>query len=281
MGIGGLIAGALGGAAEGYGKGAEMEMKKASEIDLKKQISEMDSEMRLREDEVRRQRDVSGRVDEEKRLQTPEYLANQAKAAAARFDALVAAGVPAAEARALVATGEAAAQTRKALAPVNVEAATAEFKANAPLDVAKATAATTAKITETGALAGDAGFLEGTAKLSKATKAAEIEQARIRAEAISGRNGGFVKVRSTYTDNQGQKLAVMSDGTTKVLGKAADYDKTLSTLITNMTKNDPFKFGKLSETEKRKQAEERLHGQIVVPSSGVDLSKFERDAAAD
>jgi hypothetical protein len=36
--LAGLIAGAVGGAAEGYGKGAEMEMKKQNELDLKKQL---------------------------------------------------------------------------------------------------------------------------------------------------------------------------------------------------------------------------------------------------
>ena len=74
----------------------------------------------------------------------------------------------------------------------------------------------------------------------------------------------------------------MSDGTTKVLGKAADYDKTLSNLITKMAKDD-YKFAKLPEAEKRKQAEARLRGQIeVAPSSGPkDLSKYERDRAVN
>jgi hypothetical protein len=90
-------------------------------------------------------------------------------------------------------------------------------------------------------------------------------------------------VRSTYTNSDGQKIAVMSDGSEKTLGKAADYDKSLSNLITKMAKDD-YKFAKLPETEKRKQAELRLRGQLVPPSSGRDLSglsAYERDAKAD
>jgi hypothetical protein len=64
-----------------------------------------------------------------------------------------------------------------------------------------------------------------------------------------------------------------------VLGKSSDYDKTVSNLVTKMAKDD-YKFAKLPEAEKRKQAEARLRGQLVVPSSGPkDLSKYERDKA--
>jgi hypothetical protein len=46
-----------------------------------------------------------------------------------------------------------------------------------------------------------------------------------------------------------------------------------------MSKDD-YKFAKLPEAEKRKQAEQRLRGQIVVPNAGPkDLSKYERDKA--
>ena len=148
----------------------------------------------------------------------------------------------------------------------------------------KAADAVIAKIAETKTLAGDADYLEGTGKLSKASKAGEIEMTRIRADALKDRPSGggssTVKVRSTYTNSNGQKIAVMSDGSEKPLGKAADYDKTLSNLITKMAKDD-YKFAKLPEAEKRKQAEARLRGQIEVgPSTGPkDLSKYERDKA--
>ena len=151
----------------------------------------------------------------------------------------------------------------------------------------KASAAVAAKILETKTLSESDDFIKGETKLSEAKGAAGTKQAQIRADSIKDRGGAggtsAVKVRSTYTDDQGQKIAVLSDGTTKVLGKAADYDKTLSNLVTKMAKDD-YKFAKLPEAEKRKQAELRLRGQLVAPSSGRDLSglsAYERDAKAD
>ena len=262
--LGGLISGVLGGAAKAYGEGAQMEMKKQSELDLRKQLLEAESEKRLREDEVKRGRDVSDRITEEARVQSPEFLA-KAKATD-------------------LAKAQGAIENRVTLAPQAAGADTAEYTAKKPLDLTKATDAVIAKIAETTSLSGDASYLEGMAKLSKASKAAEIQMNQTRADALkdrstSGGGSSAVKVRSTYTDDQGQKLAVMSDGSTKVLGKAADYDKTLSNLVTKMAKDD-YKFAKLPENEKRKQAEERLRGQISVPSTGPkDLSKYERDKA--
>ena len=283
--FGGLISGVMGRTAEGYTKAADMEMRKQGELDLKKQLMEAETEKQLRMDEIKRGRDVSDRLTEEARVQSPEYLANQAKAEAGRFDALIAAGVPAAEAKVLVAKGVAAAGVEKTLAPVKAEAAKVTYEAGKPLDVQKAADAVIAKIAETKTLSEDTGYLEGTGKLSKAAKAADIQMTQIRADAVkdrstSGGGSNAVKVRSTYTDDKGQKVAVLSDGSTKVLGKAADYDKTLSSLITKMAKDD-YKFAKLPEAEKRKQAEARLRGQIEVgPSTGPkDLSKYERDKA--
>ncbi len=87
--LGGLISGVLGGAAKAYGEGAQMEMKKQSELDLRKQLLEAESEKRLREDEIRRGRDI----DEETRKMSPAYLAAQATAEAGKFDALIKDGV--------------------------------------------------------------------------------------------------------------------------------------------------------------------------------------------
>lgn len=232
MSIGGLIAAALGGAAEGYGKGAEMEMKKQSELDLKKQLADAEMERQLRVDEIKRSRDIA---------QIKPLAEAEAEAAPIR------------------AKGEAAA------APIK----------------------TAAEIEATNTLANDAGYVTSAGKLAEAKGAAGIKAAQIRADSIrdrpSGGGSSAVKVRSVYTDDQGQKVAVLSDGTTKVLGKAADYDKTLANLITKMAKDDG-KFAKLPEADKRKQAEERLRGQLVAPSSGKDLSglrAYDRDATAD
>jgi hypothetical protein len=260
MNIGGLIAAAVGGAAEGYGKGADMEMKKQSELDLRKQLMDAETERQLRVDEIKRGRDIA----EETRKMSPEYIAQTTAADLER--------------------NKGALGNRTTLAPLTAEAATAEYKAGKPLEDIKTTDAIKRKIEETVTLSKDQDFIAGETALAKAKGAAGITAAQIRANSIKDRaasgGGGAVKVRSTYTDDSGQKIAVLSDGTTKVLGKAADYDKTLSNLVTKMAKDD-YKFAKLPEAEKRKQAEERLRGSIVVPSSGRDLSKYERDATAD
>jgi len=290
--FGGLISGVMGRAAEGYGKAADMEMRKQGELDLKKQLLEVESEKRLREDEIKRERDVTGRLTEETRVQSPTYLAAQAKADADKFKALVAAGVPEAEAQATVAKGTAAAKARETLAPINAKADTTEYTAKKPLDITKAADAVIAKIAETKSLSESDDFIKGETKINLAKGAAGIKAAEIRADSIKDRPSGggssAVKVRSTYTNDQGEKVAVLSDGSTKVLGKAADYDKTLSNLVTKMAKDD-YKFAKLPEAEKRKQAEERLRGQLVPPSSGKDLTglndpkylRQQRDATAD
>ena len=282
--LGGLISGVFGGAAQAYGEGAQMEMKKQSELNLRKQLLEAESEKRLREDEVKRGRDVSDRITEETRTRSPEYLGAVAKADADKFKALVTAGVPEAKAEAMVAEGKAAAKTREALAPINAKAGDVEFEAGKVLEGKKSAAAVAAKILETKTLSESDDFIKGETKLSEAKGAAGTKQAQIRADSIRDRpsssgGAGGVKVRSTYTNSDGQKIAVMSDGSEKTLGKAADYDKSLSNLITKMAKDD-YKFAKLPEAEKRKQAEERLRGQIVVPSTGPkDLSKYVRDKA--
>lgn len=58
MNIGGLIAGALGGAAKGYTDYSESELKKQQAVDLRKQIMQMEEEKDLRVDEIRRNRDI-------------------------------------------------------------------------------------------------------------------------------------------------------------------------------------------------------------------------------
>lgn len=283
--FGGLISGVMGRAAEGYTKAADMEMRKQGELDLKKQLMEVESEKRLREDEIKRGRDVSDRITEETRIRSPEYLEATAKADADKYNALIKAGVPAAKALLTVEEGKASADAETKLAPVKAAAATVTYNANKTLDATKAADAVIAKIAETKTLSESPDYIKGETKLNEAKSAGAIKAAQIRADSIKDRPAGggssTVKVRSTYTNSDGQKIAVMSDGTEKTLGKAADYDKTLSNLVTKMAKDD-YKFAKLPEAEKRKQAEERLRGQLVVPSAGPrDLSKYERDARAD
>jgi len=128
--FGGFIASALGGAAQGYGEGAQMEMKKQAELDLKKQMLDAETEKALRIDEITSGRIKKDRLEEEARLRSPAYLEAQATAAAAKFDAFIKAGVPEAEARALVRQGTVAAGTRESLAPVNAKADVVVAKAD-------------------------------------------------------------------------------------------------------------------------------------------------------
>jgi hypothetical protein len=166
MNIGGLIAAAVGGAAEGYGKGAEMEMKKQGELDLRKQLLEAESEKRLREDETKRERDRA----EETRKMSPEYIAQTVAADLAKTKGGL--------------------ENRKTVAPQAAEVATSEYTANKPLDKTKAADAVTAKITEAGSLAGDAGYLTNVAKLATAAKDPEIKMNKDRTDAVAGRSSG-------------------------------------------------------------------------------------------
>jgi len=105
----------------------------------------------------------------------------------------------------------------------------------------------------------------------------------IRANKPAGGSGSnSVKVRSTYTNSEGNKVAVMSDGSEKTLGKAGDFDKSVASLVTKMSKDD-YNFGKLPEAEKRQKAIERLTGGTGAPrnsdNSGArpPLSSFNRN----
>lgn len=97
----------------------------------------------------------------------------------------------------------------------------------------------------------------------------------------SGSGDGSTKVRSTYTDDQGNKVAVMSDGSTKILGRGMDFDKQVSSVVATMSKND-YAFNKLPEAEKRQKAIERLTGGATAPKNSDNagarppLSTFSR-----
>lgn len=96
-----------------------------------------------------------------------------------------------------------------------------------------------------------------------------------------GAGSSGVKVRSTYTNSDGNKVAVMSDGSEKTLGKAGDFDKSVASLVNTMSKND-YQFSKLPESEKRAKAIERLTGGTSAPRNSDNpgarppLSSFNR-----
>lgn len=85
----------------------------------------------------------------------------------------------------------------------------------------------------------------------------------------SGGGSSSPKVRSTYTNDAGQKVAVMSDGSEKTLGKTADYNVRVAALIANQEKSD-YAFKKLSEDEKKAWATNRLaSGGASPPPTGA------------
>jgi hypothetical protein len=267
MNIGGLIAAAVGGAAEGYGKGADMEMKKQSELDLRKQLMEAETERQLRVDEIKRGRDIA---EEDRKMSDP-YLT---KAAAADLK-----------------KNTLGAQNRKTIAPLTAEAADVEFEAGKGLEGKKATAATTAKITEAGSLAGDAGYLTNVAKLATAAKDPEIKMNKDRADAIAGRSSGGGsggKPKSETTADLDRIVKRSEADAARILGvDKKDLNRTYSNL---QKKKDPASVALLEKTKPYMDdldaASTRLKnwkaGAPQPSGSGRDLSglsAYERDRA--
>jgi hypothetical protein len=215
----GLIAGALGGAAEGYGQAANMEMKKQSELDLKKQLMEAETANQLQIDAVTRERTKTDRLAEETRIRSPEYLAQTAEAEAGKYKALVAAGVPAAKAEMLVAEGRSGAETRMALAPVNAEADIVEgasklgvkstlapataavdravYEAGQDLARIQAKDATAAQIQKARDLVADPTYMSDLRKTDLAAHAHLIEIANIRANSLEDVADKRLRAKST------------------------------------------------------------------------------------
>ncbi len=269
MGLAGLIAGALGGAAKGYTEVAETNLKKSAELDLKKQLMEAEADKKLAIDAITRQRDIS---DIGSRTQATAQANLDVAPISAQTDLV---------------KGEAAARNRTTLAPLTAEAAMAEYKAGKPLKDIQTTDAIKAEIEKTTTLAGDEDYIAGETKLSKAKGAATIEAQRLRNEgALTRATGGggtaakAARVQKTITGENGNVIAIMSDGTPKDLGiKSGDYNKQISNLVTKMSKDD-YKFAKLPEADKRKQAEERLRGQISTQlgeSKRKPIESFDRN----
>lgn len=90
---------------------------------------------------------------------------------------------------------------------------------------------------------------------------ARVEAAEVAATRAAARGQGGPYVRSTKTDQSGNVIAIMSDGSTRPLGiKTGDYNARLAKIIGDMEKLEP-KFGKLPEEEKRRRATIRLSGE--------------------
>ena len=290
--LGGLISGVLGGAAKAYGEGAQMEMKKQSELDLRKQLLEAESEKRLREDETRRERDRA----EETRKMSPEYIAQTTAADLERGKGAIANRTTLAPlaAGADIVEGGAKLGTQIALAPAQAAAAKITYDAGKPLDMTKAADAVTAKIKETTSLSGDASYLEGTAKLSKASKAAEIQMNQTRADALKDRpsgSGAGGKPKSETTADLDRIVKRSEADAARILGvDKKDLNRTYANL---QKKKDPASVALLEKTkpymDELDAASTRLKNwKAGVPqSSGSnssstgprDLTKYERDKA--
>lgn len=246
-GLGGIIAGALGGAGGAYAEAAQGELKNQQRMDLEKQMAEVafERDQRIKEADTQR-----SRAEVEYR-QRPEVIENASIA-----DLL----------KSRLALGN-----RATLAPETATAVGAENEAMAPVAAAQAERDIESKINAAKTLGGSKEFLEGTAAVSRATKAAEIDTARIRAESGGGGSGGGggagSRVQKTIVNEDGTVTAIMRDGSTKDLGiKSSDFNKQIANTIATMTKND-YKFGKLPEAEKRAQAVERLTGNKAASST--------------
>lgn len=102
--LGGLIAGALKGAADGYSTYAKGELENQQKLDYQKQIMQMQEEMNLRVDEIKRDRDVrdigrKGTAEAENKLATAPTLARAGVLeATTKIDAATEAGLPGKEA---------------------------------------------------------------------------------------------------------------------------------------------------------------------------------------
>jgi len=266
----GLISGVLGGTAKAYGEGAQMEMKKQSELDLRKQLLEAESEKRLREDEVKRGRDIA----EETRKMSPEYIAQTTAADLERNKGVLA--------------------NRTTLAPLTAEAATAEYKAGKPLEDIKTTDAIKRKIDETVTLSGNEDYIKGETKLSVAKGAAGIEAQRLKNEGYLNRpsGGGAGGKPKTETTADLDRIVKRSEAdAARILGvDKKDLNRTYANL---QKKKDPASVALLEKTkpymDELDAASTRLKNwKAGVPqSSGSnssstgprDLTKYERDKA--
>ena len=128
--FGGFIASALGGAAKGYGEGAQMEMKKQAELDLKKQLLDAEAEKDLRVADINRQRINDARLADEKRVQSPAYLKAQADAEVEKVKALMASGLSAEKAKLFVRQEQDKLQSQTDLLPNQRAAALAAAQSN-------------------------------------------------------------------------------------------------------------------------------------------------------
>lgn len=97
--------------------------------------------------------------------------------------------------------------------------------------------------------------------------------------------GGKLRVQSSFVNDRGVRVLIMSDGSRRDTGvKDAQFGGRIATLIAQMAKTDPFKFGKLPVDQQRMRAMDMIAGElgdVPSPSPSPSPSRAPDPAAPD
>lgn len=235
--LGGLIGGIMKGFGGGLEQVGQVELKKQSEMDLRKQMLEMESEKRLREDEVRRERDLAyipktAEASAKAELTTAPIKAEagvagrkatleaENKAEINRLEAEAEANKRLQKATALKTSGALKAEADVAalgekqkyqamldngVPKAKADVLLAEYNAAEPQRKKEADDKIAAAINEAKKLAGDKGYLGAVSKIDVAKSAGNIAEIRAREDAYRTREGG--KEGETTKDLERQQSA--------------------------------------------------------------------------
>ena len=235
--LGGLIGGIMKGFGGGLEQVGQVELKKQSEMDLRKQMLEMESEKRLREDEVKRERDlayipktaeataraelttapikaqagVAGRkatIEAENKAEINRLEAeSEADKRLKKAEALKSKGVLTAEAdiAALTEKEKYKALIDNGVPKAKADALLAEYNAAEPQRKKEAEDKIAATINEAKKLAGDKDYLGAISKIDVAKSAGNIAEIKEREKAYRTREGG--KDGETTKDLERQQSA--------------------------------------------------------------------------
>jgi hypothetical protein len=109
------------------------------------------------------------------------------------------------------------------------------------------------------------------------TDAASIRAAQ---KALGGGGGSGVKVRSTYVDGDGNRVAVLSDGSTSVLGSDSSFQKLVQNEKKNLGKSMENIGASDADLERKAADNVRARGAAKAPAGGIaqPKSKAEYDA---
>jgi hypothetical protein len=243
-GLGGLLSGVMKGFGAGLEQVGQVELKKQSELDLRKQMMEIESEKRLREDEVRRERDIA---------QIP-------KEATARAEAKVTTAPI--EAKAIVAG----------------ESATLEARKTAELDRKQAEAAASKRVEELKAIKekGVAGLEAEVAAMTEAAKYDALIKAKVpeaKARALLAEYEAAGPQRQKELNDQIAASIKKEKDVVTTLAKDKEYTRGLSTI--DVAKSA----GSIAEIREREKAyKDRTDGKGGAETT-KDLERQQQAAA--